>query len=71
MARPVAALGGILRARFGQDLNAGPEGLWVALQRGCGDSSAAEEDLGIAWRPFEDSIADTVRWIQHEHPVAA
>ncbi|MBY5162184.1 NAD-dependent epimerase/dehydratase family protein [Salsipaludibacter albus] len=71
VATAATRLAGMARARFGWDLGGGPEGLWVSLQRACGDSSAAEEDLGITWRPFEECVADTVAWMQAEEARAA
>jgi len=35
------------------------------------DSSEAKRDLGFSTRPFEDTIADTVTWLQNEGKVLA
>ncbi len=70
MVTVVGRLGGILEERFGIDIGTNPEGVWVSLQRACGDSSAAERDLGITWRSFEECIGDTVDWMLHEQAAA-
>ena len=36
---------------------------WVATHGGPIDASAAERELGVRFRPPEDSIADTLRWL--------
>ena len=38
-------------------------GPWVAANGGPIDASATEEHLGVRFRPLEDSIADTLRWL--------
>ena len=40
-------------------------GVWVGTHGGPIDASATERDLGVRFRPFDDSIADTLRWL-HE-----
>jgi dihydroflavonol-4-reductase len=38
-------------------------GVWVATHGGPIDASATERDLGVRFRPLEDSIADMLRWL--------
>jgi nucleoside-diphosphate-sugar epimerase len=38
-------------------------GVWVATHGGPIDASATERDLGVRFRPSEDSIADMLRWM--------
>jgi dihydroflavonol-4-reductase len=38
-------------------------GVWVATHGGPVDASATEQDLGVRFRPSEDSIADMLRWL--------
>jgi nucleoside-diphosphate-sugar epimerase len=38
-------------------------GVWVAAHGGPIDASATERDLGVRFRPLEDSIADMLRWL--------
>ena len=38
-------------------------GVWVATHGGPVDASATERDLGVRFRPLEDSIADMLRWL--------
>lgn len=38
-------------------------GPWVAVNGGPIDASAAEDQLGVRFRPLEGSIADTLRWL--------
>ena len=38
-------------------------GVWVATNGGPIDASATERDLGVRFRPSEDSIADMLRWL--------
>ena len=38
-------------------------GVWVATKGGPIDASATERDLGVRFRPPEDSIADMLRWL--------
>jgi dihydroflavonol-4-reductase len=38
-------------------------GVWVATHGGAIDASATERDLGVRFRPMDDSIADMVRWL--------
>ncbi len=38
-------------------------GVWVAINGGPVDASATERDLGVRFRPPEDSIADMLRWL--------
>jgi dihydroflavonol-4-reductase len=38
-------------------------GVWVATHGGPIDASATERDLGVGFRPLEDSIADMLRWL--------
>jgi dihydroflavonol-4-reductase len=44
-------------------------GVWVATHGGPIDASATERDLGVRFRPLEDSIADMLRWLHRAgHP---
>jgi dihydroflavonol-4-reductase len=38
-------------------------GVWVATHGGPIDASATERDLGVRFRPVDDSIADMLRWL--------
>jgi dihydroflavonol-4-reductase len=38
-------------------------GVWVAVNGGPIDASATERDLGVRFRPLEDSIEDMLRWL--------
>ena len=38
-------------------------GVWVATHGGAIDASATERDLGVRFRPVNDSIADMLRWL--------
>lgn len=38
-------------------------GVWVTINGGPVDASATERDLGVRFRPSEDSIAETLRWL--------
>ena len=39
--------------------------VWVATHGGPVDASATERDLGVRFRPVDDSIADMLRWMHH------
>jgi hypothetical protein len=63
---PVArasGLAGDALGRLGIGLLPSREAVWIASQDGAADASATARDLGIAFRPAEESIADTVRWL--------
>jgi nucleoside-diphosphate-sugar epimerase len=65
---PVArasGLAGDVLGRLGIGLLPSREAVWIASQDGAADASATARDLGIAFRPADESIADTVRWL-HE-----
>jgi nucleoside-diphosphate-sugar epimerase len=50
--------------RLGIDLLPSREAAWIGSQAAAADPSATIRDLGVAFRPAEDSIRDTVRWLQ-------
>jgi nucleoside-diphosphate-sugar epimerase len=58
-----SAVAGEALGRLGVDLLPAREAVWLASQDGPLDGSAAARDLGLAYRPAEESIADTVRWL--------
>jgi dihydroflavonol-4-reductase len=65
---PLAAASGALGqalSRLGLDLLSGREAGWVGSQDGSADGSATTRELGVSFRPAEESIRDTVRWL-HE-----
>lgn len=63
LARPVAALGGPLR-RIGIDSGASLEALWSGARMTVTDNSLTESELGVTFRPTEESVIDQVRWMQ-------
>lgn len=63
---PVAAasaVAGQALARVGIDLLPTREAAWLASQDGPLDASCTARDLGVSFRPPEESIRDTVRWL--------
>ena len=62
-AAAVAGRLGQALGRAGLDLLSAREATWLGSQAGPADPSGAIRDLGVAFRPAEDSIRDTVRWL--------
>jgi dihydroflavonol-4-reductase len=54
---------------FRLPLNA--SGPWLGRNAVPGDDSATREDLGVTFRPAEESIADTVRWMRAAGHISA
>ena len=49
--------------RLGVDLLPSREATWAASQDGSADGSATARELGVSFRPAEESIRDTIRWL--------
>ena len=62
-AAAVAGRLGQALGRIGLDLLPAREATWIASQDGRADPGGAIRDLGVAFRPAEESIRDTVRWL--------
>jgi nucleoside-diphosphate-sugar epimerase len=63
---PLAAASGAVGdalGRLGVSLVPSREGSWLAAQDGPLDASGTARELGLAFRPPEQSIRDTVRWL--------
>ncbi len=63
---PVAAASGALGqalGRLGVDLLPSREASWAASQDGSADGSATARELDVPFRPAEESVRDTVRWL--------
>ena len=63
---PAAAAAGLLGQRLGRlgvDLLPSREATWAASQDGSADGSATARELGVSFRPAEESIRDTIRWL--------
>jgi nucleoside-diphosphate-sugar epimerase len=61
-ARAMGVLGQAL-GRAGIDVLPGREAVWLASQDGSADPSATVRGLGVAFRPADESIRDTIRWL--------
>lgn len=55
-----------ISATTGMRLPIGFEPPWILANSAPTDASATEEALGITWRPLDDTLRDTVRWL-HEN----
>jgi hypothetical protein len=62
-AAAASAVAGEALARVGIHLLPAREAAWIASQDGPLDCSATARDLGVSFRPPEESIRDTVRWL--------
>lgn len=54
-----------LLVRFGLKAPIGYEAPWLVANGGVADGSAVTVDLGVKYRPLEETLTDTVRWL-HE-----
>ena len=61
-ARAVGVLGDALR-KIGLDIGASPEAIWLGGNHVTPDNSHTEDDLGITFRPIEESVKDQVQWM--------
>jgi nucleoside-diphosphate-sugar epimerase len=71
---PAAAAAGVLGqglGRLGIDLLPSREASWIASQDGSADGSATARGLGVSFRPAEESISDTVRWLHRAGHLSA
>jgi nucleoside-diphosphate-sugar epimerase len=59
LVRPVQWLQRPMSRRFPAD----PEAVWVVSKAGPADATPAERDFGLTARPYQQSMADTVRWL--------
>ena len=60
------------RARFGLDVGVNYSGAWIlANMTSKADPSAAQAELGVEFRPFDETVRDTVRWLHASGHVSA
>lgn len=53
-----------LIARAGIHWSVSPDGAWFAWRDNGTDNSLTERELGVSFRPAEDSVRDTVAWLK-------
>lgn len=60
-----------ISSRTGVRMPIGFEPPWVLANGAAGEADAVEDALGIKWRPLDQSLRDTIRWIHESGEVTA